>query len=152
MTGQALTPHGPGFAFVDAVEIDREARAARARKALSPGMPFFADHFPGDPMMPGVLLIEAAAQAAGCLWGAIRGADTAREPFALARVDRFKLLSPVRPGEEIEIEVRLMRDQWGLAEFEARVTAGGRVAATGLLLLAAPADSSAVASVPLSGQ
>ena len=61
----SLTPHGPGFSFLDSFEILEPGKRGRGRKWLNPKLAFFADHFPGNPLMPGVLLVECAAQAAG---------------------------------------------------------------------------------------
>lgn len=130
------TPHGPGFSFVDRVEVDAVAGTARGEKWLDPAMPFFADHFPGRPLMPGVLLIEAAAQAAGCLWGRRRNHDTP-EPFALVRVDKFKLSAPVLPGTLLVVDVRWVRDFGPMAEFEARLSVSGQPVASGVVVLAA---------------
>lgn len=133
------TPHGPGFSFIDRVAVDSSLESARGEKWLDPAMPFFADHFPGRPLMPGVLLIEAAAQAAGCLWGS-RRKNAEPEPFALVRVDKFKLSAPVLPGALLVAEVKWLRDFGPMAEFEARLSVGGLPVASGVVVLAAAAD------------
>ena len=105
-----LTPHGPGFSFLDSLEIVEAGKRARGSKWLDPKSAFFADHFPGNPLMPGVLLIECAAQAAGALW---------QQPQAfLAGVQQFRLLKSVRPGQTIEIAVALEKDFGALAQFD----------------------------------
>src|SRR5260221_13185985 len=71
----SLTPHGPGFSFLDSFEITVAGREGLGRKWLDPRLPFFADHFPGRPLMPGVLLIECGAQTAGGLLAAMPGAE-----------------------------------------------------------------------------
>lgn len=129
------TPHGPGFSFVDRFEQVDETQG-RAFKHLDPALPFFADHFPGRPLMPGVLLIESAAQAAGCLWGARRGAADP-VPFSLVRVDKFKLAAPVLPGADLRIEAKWVRDFGPMAEFEARLHVGEALVASGIVILAA---------------
>src|ERR1043166_9824271 len=105
-----LTPHGPGFSFLDSLEIVEAGKRARGSKWLDPKSAFFADHFPGNPLMPGVLLIECAAQAAGALW---------QQPQAfLAGVQQFRLLKSVRPGQTIRIAVALDKDFGALAQFD----------------------------------
>ncbi|MEZ5404903.1 MAG: hypothetical protein R3F23_01650 [Verrucomicrobiia bacterium] len=65
---KSLTPHGPGFSFVDSFVWDDSQKQLTAKKWLDPKLSFFADHFPEKPLMPGVLLVECAAQTAGVLW------------------------------------------------------------------------------------
>src|ERR1700677_3118015 len=101
-----LTPHGPGFSFLDAFDVTEPGRTGRGRKRLDPALAFFADHFPRRPLMPGVLLIECAAQAAGALWASTLAAD-APAHFTLAQVAQFKLQQPVQPGDTVETHVAL---------------------------------------------
>lgn len=129
------TPHGPGFSFVDAVEVDAEAKRAAATKRLDPALPFFADHFPGAPLMPGVLLVESGAQAAGCLWAALLGGAGAAQPFRLAQVVGFKFVRAVLPGETLRIEAALERDFGTLAQFAVAIRIGEELAAEGKVVL-----------------
>jgi 3-hydroxyacyl-[acyl-carrier-protein] dehydratase len=111
-----LTPHGPGFSFLDAFEVTIAGREGRGRKWLDPKLPFFTDHFPGQPLMPGVLLIECAAQAAGALWASTLAAN-APTHFILAQVLQFKLQQPVKPDDTLETTVSLEHLLGQLAQF-----------------------------------
>ncbi|MCE0499080.1 MAG: hypothetical protein LV481_14160, partial [Methylacidiphilales bacterium] len=93
------------------------AQRGRGTKWLDPKLPFFADHFPGTPLMPAVLLIECGAQTAGALWASLQGTETPAR-FVLAQVLQFKILRPVLPGETIETEVALENPFGNLAQFE----------------------------------
>ncbi|SDU05013.1 3-hydroxyacyl-[acyl-carrier-protein] dehydratase [Verrucomicrobium sp. GAS474] len=133
-----LTPHGPDFSFIDAVEQienDGETRRIRAKKWLDPQLPFFADHFPGAPLMPGVLLIESGAQAAGILWGDLLALES-QARFSLAQVVSFKIQRPVLPGQTILVHARLERDFGPLAQFAVEIAEGDAVVASGKIILA----------------
>ena len=130
----SLTPHGPGFSFLDGFEVTIANREGRGRKWLDPQMPFFADHFPGQSIMPGVLLIECAAQAAGALWASILGGD-APPQFILAQVLQFKIQKPVLPGETIETDVVLENSLGQLAQFIVTLRVTQNEVARGKLVL-----------------
>jgi 3-hydroxyacyl-[acyl-carrier-protein] dehydratase len=132
-----LTPHGPGFSFLDAFKVVVPGERGRGRKWLDPTFPFFADHFPGEPLMPGVLLIEAGAQTAGALWATVLGADLSAR-FVLAQVVQFKIARPVAPGATLDIDATLEKSLGTLAQFEVVVSADGSEAARGRIVLGRP--------------
>ena len=131
----SLTPHGPGFSFVDSFEMIEPGKRGRGSKWLDPAAPFFADHFPGNPLMPGVLLIECAAKTAGALW---------QKPGAafLAAVMQFRFVKPVFPDQKLEIDVTLEKDFGALAQFEAVLRVNSEVVAQGRLTLSRALSSS----------
>jgi 3-hydroxyacyl-[acyl-carrier-protein] dehydratase len=92
--------------------------------------------------MPGVLLVECAAQTAGILW--MEGKPLHGTPVFLASIDRFKILSPVRPGETIETRVTLGREFGSLVQIEAECRSGERLVARGGLLLSMAVNSDRV--------
>jgi 3-hydroxyacyl-[acyl-carrier-protein] dehydratase len=130
----SLTPHGPGFSFLDSFAVTVPGREGRGTKWLDPALPFFADHFPGRPLRPGVLLIECGAQAAGALWASILGSE-APHAFVLAQVVQFKIQAPVAPGEAVETEVVFAAALGALAQFDVTLRAGGKEIARGRLVL-----------------
>jgi 3-hydroxyacyl-[acyl-carrier-protein] dehydratase len=134
----SLTPHGEGFSFLDTFEVTIADKRGYGTKWLDPKASFFADHFPGKPMMPAVLLIECAAQTAGALWASIQGPE-APPHFVLAQVLQFKILRSVLPGEKIETEVLFETALGKLAQFEAVLTVNQLEVARGKIVLGAAA-------------
>jgi 3-hydroxyacyl-[acyl-carrier-protein] dehydratase len=100
---------------------------------MNPALPFFADHFPGNPLVPGVLLIECAAQAAGCLWSERR--QDPRFTATVAQVNLFRFLREVRPDQTVEVTVKLEKDFGTLAQFEAELRVEDTPVALGRLTL-----------------
>ena len=136
-----LTPHGDGFSFLDTFEMTAPARCGHGTKWLNPQLPFFADHFPGRPLMPAVLLIECAAQTAGALWASVQGPKTPAN-FVLAQVLQFKILRPVLPGETVKTEVSLETSFGLLAQFEVILSVDHVEVARGKIVLATDVPSS----------
>jgi 3-hydroxyacyl-[acyl-carrier-protein] dehydratase len=135
----SLTPHGEGFSFLDAFDVIEPGKRGLGRKYLDPGLPFFADHFPGEPLMPAVLLIETAAQAAGALWASMLAEDAPKR-FALAQVAQFKVAAPVHPGALVQTEVTLDQELGPLAQFSVTLRVDGAEVARGRLVLSAPSS------------
>jgi 3-hydroxyacyl-[acyl-carrier-protein] dehydratase len=131
----SLTPHGPGFSFLDSFDLITPGKQGRGTKWLDPKLSFFADHFPGRPLMPGVLLIECAAQTAGALWASIL-ADAAPPAFILAQVLQFKIQQPVAPGSTLETIVMLENTLNSLAQFNVTLHVAETEVARGRLVLA----------------
>jgi 3-hydroxyacyl-[acyl-carrier-protein] dehydratase len=128
---EAILPHRPPFLWVDRVETLEPGVRCVGFKHIDPQAPFFAGHFPGDPILPGVFLVEAAAQTAGIMMGAAGGTSGTQK--RLAAVNQFKFLRPVRPGAILEVETRLLVEREGMALVSTVVTVAGEVVATGQL-------------------
>lgn len=103
---QRHIPHRPPMLMIDRVESIIAHESAVGVKLVSMSEPFFAGHFPGHPIMPGVYIIEAMAQAAACMVSA----SLEREPDAslilFTTIERVKFRKPVRPGDVLKLHVR----------------------------------------------
>ncbi len=105
---QGILPHRYPFLLVDrVVEIGPDKIVAR--KNVSAGEPFFQGHFPGHPVMPGVLIIEALAQAGAILAAKATGFDPATQVVYFMAIDKAKFRKPVVPGDQLVLEVVPLR-------------------------------------------
>ena len=134
-TIQALLPHRYPFLLVDrVVELEPNKRVL-AYKNVSANENFFNGHFPGQPVMPGVLVIEALAQAGGLLTQLSQeGSNCEGKLFYLVKVDNAKFSRMVVPGDRLELEVVLKRNIRNMALYQgiARVD-GEQVACADIL-------------------
>jgi 3-hydroxyacyl-[acyl-carrier-protein] dehydratase len=126
-------PHRPPFIFIDEVEKLEAGLQAEARKQFGGEEPFFQGHFPGNPIVPGVLLAEAMAQTAGI---AIGGPG---KTFLLTAIRAMKFLRPIRPREEIHFRAKRVGETGGLVQCAVEARVEGELVAEGQLILAAAA-------------
>jgi 3-hydroxyacyl-[acyl-carrier-protein] dehydratase len=114
------------FQLIDrVVGLDLDNRTIRAHATVPSASTIFEGHFPGMPLMPGVLLIESMAQTSG--WLIIATTAFSRMPF-LAAVKEAKLRAFVKPGDELELTATLMHEGSGFARTHAEVHNGGKLA------------------------
>jgi 3-hydroxyacyl-[acyl-carrier-protein] dehydratase len=125
----ALLPHRYPMLLVDRMEEIVPGVSARGIKAVSINEPFFAGHFPGRPIMPGVLIIEALAQAAGVLaMSSLGDAGKGKLVYFMA-IDGAKFRAPVEPGCLLHLEVRFTQNRGRVSKFEGRALVNGKLAA-----------------------
>lgn len=127
-------PHRPPFCFLTSVLEMEPGIAGSARWTLTGDENFFKGHFPGDPLVPGVLLAESLAQLSGMVAYA-EDEISGGPPPQLAQVN-IKFLNAVRPPASIDLTARLTRRMAGLCLFDVTATAQEAIAAKGTLVLA----------------
>lgn len=114
------------FQLIDRiVDLDLGQRTIRTHAAVPSASTIFEGHFPGMPLMPGVLLIESMAQTSG--WLIIAATRFSRMPF-LAAVKEGKLRAFVKPGDQLEVTATLLHEGSGFAMTRAEVHNGGKLA------------------------
>ncbi|WP_369038453.1 3-hydroxyacyl-ACP dehydratase FabZ [Stenotrophomonas maltophilia] len=134
---QTLLPHRYPFLLVDkVVSIDYEKRTIVATKNVSINEPFFQGHFPGQPIMPGVLIIEAMAQAGGVLTQLTLGRDAQSKLFYMVKVDKARFTRQVVPGDVLEMHVEIKRVIRNMAVYDCVAKVDGEVVACAEVLCA----------------
>ncbi len=127
-----ILPHRYPFLLVDRIE-ELEVERVVGIKNVTVNEPFFAGHFPDYPVMPGVLIIEAMAQVAGVL--VLNGiADRKSKLVLLAGIDGAKFRKPVRPGDQLRMEMKVLRSRASMAKVSGTATVDGAVVAEAEIL------------------
>lgn len=121
-----LLPHRAPFLFVDEILDLVPGESARARWHVDPAAPFFAGHFPGNPILPGVLIVEALAQT-GAL-AALAEPGVAGKLALFAGIGRARFRRVVRPGDELLLETRITRRRGLLGSGMGTATVEGALA------------------------
>ena len=122
---QALIPHRYPFLFLDRVVAVGED-TIHAQKLVSGADPILQGHFPGNPILPGVVQVEAMAQAAVVLAAQLGVFDPATQVCYFMGIQEAKFRAPVRPGEVLDIRVKALRTG-RIGKFEGEVKAGDEV-------------------------
>ncbi|AOX63456.1 MULTISPECIES: 3-hydroxyacyl-ACP dehydratase FabZ [Gammaproteobacteria] len=134
---QQLIPHRYPFLLVDKViSLDFENRKIVATKNVSINEPFFQGHFPGQPIMPGVLIIEAMAQAGGVLTQLTLGRDAQSKLFYMVKVDKARFSKQVVPGDVLEMHVEIKRVIRNMAVYDCVAKVDGEIVACAEVLCA----------------
>jgi 3-hydroxymyristoyl/3-hydroxydecanoyl-(acyl carrier protein) dehydratase len=123
--GLKFLPHGPEFRFLDKVTRLTPGKEGAAEYRVRGDEPFLRGHFPGDPIFPGVLLVEAAAQLAGI----VAQSDPSIPPLPglkLAALRSVKITGAARPGDVIQIEARIIARLDNLVQAEAKAEVNGK--------------------------
>ncbi len=130
-------PHRYPFLLVDRVLEYEEGKSLVAVKNVTINEPFFQGHFPTQPVMPGVLILEALAQAAGIL--AFKTADATPSEdlvYYMVGIDNARFREPVGPGDQLSLHVTLNRTIKSIWKFGGEARIGNKVAATADLMVA----------------
>ena len=135
-------PHRFPFLLVDRVLDIVPGKSVRALKNVTINEPFFPGHFPGRPVMPGVLIIEALAQAAGVL--AFVTADVYPDEnsrFFFVGIDEARFRRPVEPGDQLILNATLTRNLKGIWKLDTEATVDGNVVCSAVMMLAPDLDA-----------
>lgn len=133
---QSMLPHRYPFLLVDRVVEFEAHKRVLAYKNVSINEPYFNGHFPGHPVMPGVLVIEALAQAGGILTQLSHQSGTEGKLFYLVKIDGAKFSRMVVPGDRLELEVTLKRVIRNMAMYTGIARVDGEQAACADILCA----------------
>ena len=125
----AALPHRYPMLLVDRVERLQKDRSITALKAVTINEGFFAGHFPGRPIMPGVLIVEALAQAAGVLAVESLGLAGSGKLVYFMAIDGAKFRTPVEPGCLLTLEVEFVQKRSSVCKFAGRALVEGKLAA-----------------------
>ena len=124
---RALLPHRYPFLLVDRI-VEMDAERVVGIKNVTHNEPFFQGHFPDFPVMPGVLIVEAMAQAAGVLVLASIP-DRASKLVLLVAIESARFRRPVVPGDTLRMEMAVVKRKASVAKFAGRATVDGQVVA-----------------------
>ena len=134
-----LLPHRFPFLLVDRVldyTISDEKKTLKAIKNVSYDEPYFQGHFPVKPVLPGVLILESVAEAAGILALTMVGKPNADELYYFASVENAKFRKPVIPGDQMVLDVEFLKERRGIARFTGVASVDGDVVCSAELMCA----------------
>ncbi|MCK4938929.1 MAG: 3-hydroxyacyl-ACP dehydratase FabZ [Rhodospirillaceae bacterium] len=122
-----MIPHRDPFLLIDRIEDLKPDVSAVGIKNVTGDEDFFRGHFPGHPVMPGVLIVEAMAQTAGVLVVASLGSDAEGKLVYFMTVDSARFRKPVVPGCVLELNVELIRSKRNVYKFSGKAMVDGKL-------------------------
>lgn len=127
-----ILPHRYPFLLVDKVVEFEAGKKAKGIKNVTINEPFFQGHFPGHPIMPGVLIIEAMAQVGGIL--AFKSANVANKAVYFMGIDKAKFRKPVLPGDRLELVLEVTKSRGAIWVFKGEGYVEGNLVAEAELM------------------
>jgi 3-hydroxyacyl-[acyl-carrier-protein] dehydratase len=125
----ARIPHRYPFLLVDRAEDYRPHESIVGIKCVTFNEPFFQGHFPGNPVMPGVLIIEALAQTGAVLMSKSLNVDVEGKTIMFMSVDEARFRQPVRPGDVLRMQVEVVKHRGDIFKFKGRARVGDKLVA-----------------------
>ena len=127
-------PHRPPFVFVKKLIACEPGNSAECETTFAAEDPIFAGHFPGNPLVPGVILTEALAQTAG-IAAASAHPENSRPRFLLSAIRQMKFLRAIKPGEQIGLRARKAAKVGDLLQFDVEAKIDNETVASGQIVL-----------------
>ncbi|MCC6876557.1 MAG: 3-hydroxyacyl-ACP dehydratase FabZ [Sandaracinaceae bacterium] len=131
-----ILPHRAPFVLIDRVVELAPRQSARAYKCVTYNEPFFPGHFPGQPIFPGGLILEAMAQLTGVLAYASEPFDNAQKVMYFLGVEEAKFRRPVVPGDRMVIDISVIQRRSNIWKIQGDATVDGHLCASAKLLAA----------------
>jgi 3-hydroxyacyl-[acyl-carrier-protein] dehydratase len=122
-------PHRYPFLLVDRAEDYRPHESIVGIKCVTINEPFFIGHFPENPVMPGVLIVEALAQTGAVLMSKSLNADVSGKTIMFVSMDDVRFRNPVRPGDVLRMHVEVVKHRGDLFKFRGKAMIGDKLAA-----------------------
>jgi 3-hydroxyacyl-[acyl-carrier-protein] dehydratase len=132
-----LLPHRYPFLLVDRVVEIEHGKSLSAIKNVSINEPFFQGHFPNQPIMPGVLILEAMAQATGLLAFSDMGDAHKSKLYMLVGIDKSRFRGQVVPGDQLVLKITLKRNMRGIGMYQCQALVDGEVVAEAEMMCSA---------------
>jgi 3-hydroxyacyl-[acyl-carrier-protein] dehydratase len=130
---QKILPHRPPFLLVDAIEEMEQWKRIVGIKNVTMNENYFQGHFPGKPIMPGVLIIESMAQTGGLLL-LKEVEDREKKLLYFVSIDNARFRRPVIPGDQLRIEMNVLAWRGGFCKLKGQATVNGELAAEATLM------------------
>lgn len=124
-----MIPHRPPFLLIDRLLSCVPGERAVGLKNVTMNEPFFDGHFPGYPVMPGVLIIEAMAQTAACLVVANMGKESEGKLVYFMTIDQARFRKPVVPGDALHLEIKKTQSRRNVWKFQGEAKVDGQLVA-----------------------